>query len=161
GLASFRCTPSTAGATTIVPPRSRMLTRVPGAQPSARTALRSATRPLLSTGLTTYTVPTARAEPGFNPGTGSGPRRRPGGPAPARTDAYCTPPPLITYGRRAGAGRSTGPGRSRPRPSPPPRAERRGPLMHVEDADPARSDEQPDDDQHDAPQDLRAEQRHD
>src|SRR5436305_6611989 len=38
----MRCTPSAAGATTIVPPRSRMVTRIPGAHPIARTTLRSA-----------------------------------------------------------------------------------------------------------------------
>src|SRR6266508_739429 len=80
----MRCTPSPAGTTTMVPPRSRILTRVPGAQPSGRTAPRSATRPLLSTALTTYAVSTARAEPGSNAGTGSGARRRPDGPVPAR-----------------------------------------------------------------------------
>src|SRR6266511_61495 len=79
----MRCTPSVAGATTIVPPRSRMLTRVPGAHPIARTRLRSASRPLLSTALTAYAMFTARGEPESNDGIGSGARPRPDEPVPA------------------------------------------------------------------------------
>src|SRR4051794_18813544 len=65
------------------PARSRMLTRVPGAHPIARTTLRSATRPLLSTALTTYTMSTGRVEPESNAGMGRGARPRPDEPVPA------------------------------------------------------------------------------
>jgi len=61
----------------MVPPRSRMPSRVPGAHPIARTTVRSATRPLLSTALTTYAMSTTRAKAGSNDGIGSGARPRP------------------------------------------------------------------------------------
>jgi hypothetical protein len=83
GATSMRCTPSAAAATTMLPLRSRMLTRVPGAHPIARMTLAAGDRPLLSTALTTYTMSTARVEPESNDSAGRGARPRPDEPVPA------------------------------------------------------------------------------
>src|SRR2546423_13148225 len=57
----MRCTPSAAEATTMVPPRSRMPTRIPAAQPMAHGAVVGDPAALV-TALTTYKMSAAREE---------------------------------------------------------------------------------------------------